>query len=218
MPACARCHYLSRRNVRFYYWAVPKVSDAHLAARREQILDAAVRRFAVEGFHQTSMADVIAESGMSAGAVYRYFRSKDELIEAAADRVLTAAQSTFAGLLADDAVPTPAEAVATVVAMADRIAGGGDIDISRVAVQAWSEALRNERVHATAAHAYGMIRAHFVEVARRNVAAGRLPAGTDPQTAGQVLFALVPGYLLQRLVLRDVDPASYGEGASALLG
>jgi len=50
---------------------MPRVSEAHLAARRQQILDAAQIRFIRNGFHQTSMQDVIAEAGLSVGAVSR---------------------------------------------------------------------------------------------------------------------------------------------------
>ena len=52
---------------------MPKVSEEHRAARRRQILDAAARCFARDGFHRTSMQDIVRESGISAGLVYRYF-------------------------------------------------------------------------------------------------------------------------------------------------
>ena len=58
--------------------AMPRVSDEHLAARRQQILDAARACFLRNGFHATSMQDVIGEAGLSVGAVYRYFKSKNE--------------------------------------------------------------------------------------------------------------------------------------------
>src|SRR5918993_6093003 len=64
--------------------SMPRVSEAHRERRREQILDAARRCFIRKGFHQSSMQDVFAESGLSAGAVYRYFKSKDELVAALA--------------------------------------------------------------------------------------------------------------------------------------
>src|SRR3954471_22731131 len=61
---------------------MPKVSEAHLAARRDQILAAAARCFARDGFHRTSMQDIVRESGISAGLVYRYFAGKDDVIAA----------------------------------------------------------------------------------------------------------------------------------------
>ena len=63
---------------------MPKVTEAHRESRREQILIAAWKCFSRKGFHSTSMADVIKEAGLSAGAVYLYFRSKDEIIVAVA--------------------------------------------------------------------------------------------------------------------------------------
>src|SRR4029079_2513209 len=75
---------LSRTIVRFTLGSVPRVSAEHLAARRQQILDAAQRRVARDGFHATSMQQVIAEAGLSVGAVYRYFPSKSDLIVAIA--------------------------------------------------------------------------------------------------------------------------------------
>lgn len=51
---------------------------------RRRILDAAVRCFSREGFHGTSMHQICAEAQMSPGALYRYFPSKDAIIEAIA--------------------------------------------------------------------------------------------------------------------------------------
>lgn len=52
------------------------------ARQRKRILAAAMACFAREGFHGASMQKICAEAGMSAGAFYRYFRSKEELIAA----------------------------------------------------------------------------------------------------------------------------------------
>ena len=56
-----------------------KVSDAHLEARRQSILDAASRVFSRKGVELATMAEVAAEAGISPGAIYRYFENKDEL-------------------------------------------------------------------------------------------------------------------------------------------
>jgi hypothetical protein len=65
-------------------------------------------------------------------------------------------------------------------------------------------------VHAIVAEAYGTLRGHLVTACRRSIDAGGMPSDLDPEVAGQVLFSLVPGFLLQRLLLGDVDASSYG--------
>ena len=58
------------------------VSEAHIAARRQQILEAARACVARQGFHQTNIQDICKEAELSPGAVYRYFPSKDHIIAA----------------------------------------------------------------------------------------------------------------------------------------
>ena len=50
------------------------------AARRAQLLDAALHCFVVKGFHQTSMRDIAAQAGVSLGSLYNHFDSKSALI------------------------------------------------------------------------------------------------------------------------------------------
>ena len=54
---------------------MPKVSEAHVEARKQQIMDAAKTCFSRQGFHQTSIQDICREAELSPGAVYRYFDS-----------------------------------------------------------------------------------------------------------------------------------------------
>lgn len=66
---------------------MPRTADPDLQEkRRRQILDAALACFARKGFHQTSMQEICTEADLSAGALYRYFASKSELIVAIAER------------------------------------------------------------------------------------------------------------------------------------
>src|SRR6266496_1841977 len=65
---------------------MPKVLPEYLQTRRREILDAAAACFARHGFHQASMQDICSEADLSPGAVYRYFRSKEEIIEAMCER------------------------------------------------------------------------------------------------------------------------------------
>lgn len=64
---------------------MPRLKSERKAERRAQIMAAARTCFARSGFHKTTLQDVFAESGLSAGGVYNYFRSKDELMLAIAE-------------------------------------------------------------------------------------------------------------------------------------
>ncbi len=196
---------------------MPKVTDEHRLARRQQIVAAARRCVIEEGFHKTTMADVIRESGLSAGAVYGYFKSKEEIVAAIAEDALSAVDELFQKILATEAPLSPLAALEGalnhVVSVAERPGG----DVTRVAVQAWAEALRNPAIMETAQSKYTQLRAHFEDVARRAQADGTVDADTDPRHIAQVLFGFLPGFILQRLLLGDVTPDTYTAGLKALL-
>lgn len=78
---------------------MPKVSAEHRAARRDEILDAARACFLRNGFHASTMQDVFAESGLSAGAVYLYFAGKEEIVRAIALEAVTEIGSTLGPLV-----------------------------------------------------------------------------------------------------------------------
>ena len=170
-----------------------------------------------QGFHKTTMADVIRESGLSAGAVYSYFKSKDELIGAIADVALSNVDEVFKKILASPDPVTPVTALRTALEFIVEQAAAPGGDVTRVGVQAWAEALQNDAVMATASEKYALLRGHFADVARRAQADGTIDAAADPDEVAQVLFGLIPGFILQRLILGDVTPDSYSAGLAAIL-
>lgn len=60
---------------------MPKVPPAYLEARRQSIVEAARRAFVRKGTQLTTMADIAAEVGITPGAIYRYFPTKEDLVE-----------------------------------------------------------------------------------------------------------------------------------------
>ncbi|SNT19480.1 DNA-binding transcriptional regulator, AcrR family [Asanoa hainanensis] len=193
---------------------MPRVSEAHLAARRQQILDAAKRCFTRDGFHNTSMQDVIAEAGLSVGAVYRYFKSKNDLITSIAESVIGDASAMFEELAVHEPPLSPAEAVERAIEFVDRQTGPDGL--MRIALQVWAEAMRDPALAEFVAGAYGRMRGHFVLLATRARDAGRLPADADPEAVGAVLFGMVPGYALQRILSAGPDTKTYLAGLRAL--
>jgi AcrR family transcriptional regulator len=69
------------------------------AERRAQIIEAALACFTRKGYVNTTMDDIVAESGLSKGAIYWYFKSKDGLFEAALTAVSEAAAEKSLGAL-----------------------------------------------------------------------------------------------------------------------
>src|ERR1700712_3670618 len=59
---------------------MPKITEAKRESRRQQILDAALRCFSRDGFHNTTTADIVRESGVSQGSLYLYFTTKDDMV------------------------------------------------------------------------------------------------------------------------------------------
>ncbi|MEU4394532.1 TetR/AcrR family transcriptional regulator [Kribbella sp. NPDC023855] len=196
---------------------MPKVSDEHRASRRNEIIVAARHCVIEQGFHKTTMADVIRTSGLSAGAVYGYFKSKDEIVAAIADDALSTIDELFDRILATEEPLSPAIAIRAALDHVLRLAEQPAGDLTRVAIQAWAEALHNETIMATASSKYRLVRGKFVAVAERGQKDGTIDPDTDPEHVAQVLFGLLPGFLLQRLILGDVTPDSYSAGLAALL-
>ena len=187
---------------------MPKVSPEHAAARREQILTAAQKCFARKGFHSTSMNDVFAEAGLSAGAVYSYFKSKDEIIAAMADRAVSLVRPFFDAVLAEDPAPTLVEVVRRFAELLRDLSEGP----MSVAPQVWAAATYDAALTPTVALNMRRMREFWVEIAVRERQAGRLAPDADPAAVGSVLVTMVPGFLLGLRLLDDLTPETLERG------
>jgi AcrR family transcriptional regulator len=195
---------------------VPRVSEDHLTARRQQIVSAALGCFARDGFHATSMRDVVRASGLSAGAVYSYFPSKDDLVAAAVEPILGQLSAALDDALTATEPPSPTAVVGLLLERIVPLATGGEVDFTRVAVTAWGEALRDRAVHHLAVGTYRGVRDRLAEVVVRWRDAGHLAADADVEALAQVVFSMVIGYVLQHALLGDVDPRRYADAAALL--
>jgi AcrR family transcriptional regulator len=80
--------------------------------KRRAILDAAIRVFARQGFHNARVSDIAAEAGVAYGLVYHYFDSKDQML----NELFTERWSLLleAGREADRNLDSPREKLAAV--------------------------------------------------------------------------------------------------------
>jgi TetR/AcrR family transcriptional regulator, transcriptional repressor of aconitase len=193
---------------------MPKVTSEYRAERRAHIMAAARRCFVREGFHASSMQDLVGEAGMSSGAVYRYFASKDAVIEAIAAENLDQVVAVLARTIGEGASPQAAlTAALEFVTMRH-----GEDGFAAIAVLVWSEALRNP---ALAAHLRDAIATALVTLSGNAHAArdgGADGTRTDddpdgePTALADVLLCVLPGYLM-RLALGGSEAVANVHGA-----
>jgi TetR/AcrR family transcriptional regulator, transcriptional repressor of aconitase len=190
-----------KTNVRFVYNGImPKVSQQHRDARREQILAAARRCFLRDGFHATSMQDLFAEAGLSSGAVYSYFASKDDVIVAIAEENLREVTEMVHAV----ATQRPVQPVGAVLAdVLDMLrAKDAHEGFAKLTVIVWSEALRNPSLAARFATVVTEVRTNLADLINQSRAT--LPADVPADVLATTLLSLVPGYLVQ-LALQGPD-------------
>lgn len=191
-----------------------RMPKEHLEARRRQILDAARRCFLRNGFHATSMQDVLAEAELSAGAVYRYFKSKDDIIAATASEALAEVALAFE---ADDATPPDLDDIVDLVLGVGRPPLSGSRESAQLLVQVWSEALRSPSLCAKLKEVMQEARSVVGGLVARHQRRGLLPADVPAGHVADVLVALVDGFLVLRAVYGHADPAAFRSGLKALM-
>lgn len=62
---------------------------------REKIVEGAIRALGRYGFRKFSMSDITAEAGISRGTLYRYFKSKEQVLEAVGEHVESTLRATL---------------------------------------------------------------------------------------------------------------------------
>ena len=195
---------------------MPKISDERRAARHAQILDAAWTCFQRQGLHATTMDDIIRASGLSAGAVYSYFPSKEELIFAAVTTSLAGLRDRVDALLDRPALPAPGALVREIALEVARFADRDDYDLRRVALLGWAETQRSERLRRVMRDAYLAFRGRLAATAESWTESGALPVGTESQAVAKLLLAQILGFVVQSAIIGDIDPADLEHGLNDL--
>jgi AcrR family transcriptional regulator len=177
---------------------MPRVSAAHEQQVRTRIVAAASRAFFQKGYHSSTIADVCEESGLSVGAIYTYFSSKDELFRQSCDLIAARGLDELAGRLAGTTTTLERMRVAIglYVETIDEYAGApGQVSL----VQAWAEADREPSVREMLASRRERLVGAGELLIRQGIASGELPAWLDVDGVTRGFLALLDGLLLQRI-------------------
>lgn len=188
---------------------MPKVSQAHLDARRQQILEAAIECFSRQGFHRTSIQDIVQQSELSPGAIYSYFSSKDEIVEAIANERHSREGALFAAV--EDAQDAEVRFYRLLEKFFGLLDDPEERQRRRVGIQMWAEALRNPQILTIIRQGVDEPQARLARMIAEAQASGDLPAELNAPALARVMVALFQGFILQQAWDEQVDVKAYVE-------
>src|SRR5262245_18288697 len=176
---------------------MPRVTPAHEQEVRERIVRAATLVFSERGFHQATMQDIVRASGLSVGAIYTYFKSKDELILAGCDLITDQEMSELARRL------TPVEGFRDRL----RVAAGfvfdqidvdpSDMTSPRLLALPWAEADTSPAIRGMLLRRRREIHRVTVALFQEGIARGEFPPWLDVEAVAGGIAALLDGVIIQ---------------------
>ena len=160
------------------------------------------------------MAEIIAESGLSAGAIYGHYKSKDELIQSAITEVLDA-RFTTAEPADGDLLPPPGEIIL-------RFLGGIEHDMGALGllVQVWGQAVLDPSSRKAADRIGVRLKEIFESYLRRwyvqDLGLQQEAAARQAKKFAGLYLGIMQGYIVQSSIFASFDGPAYLEAASAI--
>jgi AcrR family transcriptional regulator len=161
---------------------------------------------------------IIARSGLSTGAVYGYFKGKDEIINAVVTDGTTAMGRQLTPILKNpDPPPLPEliDQLLRTIADFGRDEPGG-IDRLLVSLHGWSHSQSDPGLKRATRTAYRRQRELFAGTVPRCQAAGKFEPGADPGGVAELLQSIILGFAAQRALAGDADVQAHARALDAL--
>ncbi|MFK4835184.1 TetR/AcrR family transcriptional regulator [Microbacterium sp. ZW T2_14] len=209
---------------------MPKVTDAYREARRDEIGRAALRVLERNGVRDTSIADIVEESGLSTGAIYSHFSNKVELARYVVGRFLLPRLDALEAAGDRDEIVTPRQA------LRGMLSTFSESGLSTALVlQFWGEAMVEPGLHDEMLRTAGRLRAALTHAigpwARTQTGSVAVPASDasfeasahpDPAEAlaaetARSIVSLAQGYIANTAVFGPRDVEEYLAGTGAVL-
>lgn len=181
----------------------PKVSEEYLEERRQEILDAAVACFSRSGFHQTTIEDIRLEAEISRGALYHYFKTKEDIIDAIRQRSSQQADSIYAETSqAEDGM---SRLLDLTNAAFSTMASPASVEANRLALFLWAESLVNQRIMDGQLDSFGPFLKRVSNDVSNAQRGGLINSTLDPTVIARVISGAMLGLQIQLAWEPDVD-------------
>lgn len=193
---------------------MPRITETHRAAQEDRFIDAARRCFTRLGVEGTSMEQIRTEAGVSAGLMYRYFGSKDDMIRAAISTSMVEFETIVAETGHAESAGTAAGYLRLLLENLRSFRRHSEgVDLFALAIQGWAHVQTRPEAKAVILESFGRQLGEFRQAAL---------SWTDDETASATAVAIggaITGYVVQGALLdSDVDVESYCAGLESLGG
>jgi TetR/AcrR family transcriptional regulator, repressor for uid operon len=188
------------------------VNPDRAAERRRQILEAAHTCFVRKGFHQTSIDEICTTAEISPGGLYRYFSSKDAIIEAIGEAARLEVRELLSGVRAGSNI---VDGLTKLVAqfselLTDRAEAG-------LGVELIAEGLRNPVIGNIMRAAESAMIDDFSELVAEGQGRGDIESSIDPRQAATVLLSAADGLGLRLALGHKITPQEASNTLQSLL-
>ncbi|MCM3124777.1 TetR/AcrR family transcriptional regulator [Mesobacillus sp. AQ2] len=180
----------------------PIVSEEYKERKRQEILQSAHACFAKKGFEASTVDDIVAQSGLSKGAIYNYFKSKDEIYLALMDGQTRESGTKFAKAIAERST-----ALEKLDFLVDAYLGNDPNDAENkdealVHFEFRLYSTRNPELKKTLTERYkNFFVTLLAGIIEEGQGSGEFDIHLDPATYADIFWAMVNGVTLQATIL-----------------
>jgi AcrR family transcriptional regulator len=161
---------------------------------RTHILEAALKRFANHGYKAASIDQICTDAGVSKGAFYHHFPSKQAVFLALFEDWLGTIEAGFEVVRQ----PTAPETLLQMTGILPAIFATADTRLPMF-LEFWVQASRDEAIWQASIAPYRRYQEYFASLVQQGIDEGSF-APVDPQATGQMIVSLAVGLLLQGLI------------------
>lgn len=184
---------------------MPKVSTVYEQTQKTRILEGAAKVFASDGYRQTTMDRICNVLNLSKGAIYIYFKNKEELFVSTLRSIFEQRYILLSGAYQEtDPLPVKFEKI---LDRLGNLVGLDDYVYIRLSVEGFLESDRIPGLQSIKTDSYNRFYSLLFDLLSRGQASGQINPGLDISSLIAVLMATMDGLMLHSLVRgRGIDP------------
>lgn len=176
----------------------PRLSDEEAQERKSRIVKAALACFTRKGYHNTTMDDIVAESGLSKGGVYWHFKSKKELFTAAITNAFGGSPDQILVPLLESSAGAAEKLHALLDMFTQMMVSGPLLETVPIMLEAWSQNVRDPEVQELSRQVFQQYRRPLAQLVEAGIATGEFKS-VDSMMLASILIAVYDGLSIQAL-------------------